>query len=107
MSVSHTFPPDVVAAVLRHMNTDHAQDCVLICQAMGGQPDTTHAVMSHVDGDAAYFDATVGDGVVPVRIPFRTSITERPQIRTEVAWMYHEARARLGLPAIATDQSNH
>jgi hypothetical protein len=36
---------------------------------------------------------------VPVRIPFRQRLTERPQIRVEVTWMYHEACDRLGLPA--------
>ncbi len=100
------FPADVVAAVLRHMNNDHADDSVLICRALGQQPDTTRAVMSDVDGEAAYFDATVGDAVVPVRIPFRAPITERPQIRAEVTWMYHEACARLGVPA-RTSENHH
>jgi len=93
------FPPDVVTAVLRHMNNDHADDCVLICRALGEQPGTIRAVMSDVDGEAAYFDATVGETVVPVRVPFREPITERPQIRAEVTWMYHQACARLGVPA--------
>jgi hypothetical protein len=95
---SMTFTPDVVTAVLRHMNTDHADDCVVICRGLGGQPATTRAVMSDVDADAAYFEATVDDRVVPVRIPFRQRLTERPQIRIEVTWMYHEACERLGIP---------
>jgi hypothetical protein len=94
-----TFPVDVVAAVLRHMNTDHADDCVLICRALGGQPATSRAVMSDVDGEAVCFDATVDDIAIPVRVPFRQPITQRPQIRAEVTWMYHEACARLGLAA--------
>jgi Domain of unknown function (DUF2470) len=93
------FSPDVVTAVLRHMNNDHAEDCVVICRGLGGQPGTTRAVMSDVDADAAYFEATVDDLVVPVRIQFRQRLTERPQIRVEVTWMYHEACDRLGLPA--------
>ena len=101
-----TFPPDVVTAVLRHMNNDHADDCVLICRGLGGQPGTTRAVMSDVDGNAAYFDATVGDTVVPVRVPFREPITQRPQIRAEVTWMYYEACARLGVPA-RTSEPDH
>jgi hypothetical protein len=95
------FTPDVVAAVLRHMNTDHADDCVVICRGLGGQPGTTQAVMSDVDADAADFEATVDGRVVPVRIPFRQRLTERPQIRVEVTWMYHEACDRLGIPAKA------
>jgi putative heme iron utilization protein len=52
-----SFAPDVVAAALHHMNTDHADDCAVICRALGGQPGATGAVMSGLDGDAAYFDA--------------------------------------------------
>jgi hypothetical protein len=102
-----TFPPDVVTAVLRHMNTDHADDCLVICRALGGQPAATSAVMSDVDSDAAYFEATVGAAVVPVRIPFRERLTDRPQIRTEVTWMYHESCARLGLPVRAPGEPHH
>ena len=93
-----SFEPDVVAAVLRHMNTDHADDCAVICRGLGRQPDTTAAVMSGLDGDAAYFDATVGGAVVLVRIPFSTTLTDRAQIRVEVTQMYHDACALLGLP---------
>lgn len=93
-----TFSPDVVTAVLRHMNTDHADDCVVICRGLGGLPATTRAVMSDVDADAAYFEAAVDDRVVPVRIPFRQRLTERPQLRVEVTRMYHEACDRLGIP---------
>ena len=92
-----SFAPDVVAAVLRHMNTDHADDCAVICRALGGQPDTTTAVMSGLDGDAAYFDATVGGAVVPLRIPFSHTLTDRSEIRVEITQMYHDACERLGL----------
>ena len=93
-----SFAPDVVAAVLRHMNTDHADDCAVICRALGGQPDTSTAAMSGLDGDAAYFDAAVGGVVVPVRIPFSHTLTERREIRVEITQMYHDACERLGLP---------
>ena len=83
MSVRSTFTADVVVAVLRHMNTDHAEDCAVICRGLGGQPNTTHAVMSDVDRKAAFIEATVAGTVVPVRIPFREPISERPQIRAE------------------------
>jgi hypothetical protein len=90
--------PDVVAAVRNHMNTDHADDCVVICRGLGGQPEATRATVSDVDADAIYFDATVGGQVVSVRIPFQQRITERAQIRHEVVRMYHEACDRLGIP---------
>lgn len=92
-----SFAPDVVTAVLRHMNTDHLDDCAVICRALGGQPGTTTAVMSDLDSDAVYFDATVGGTVMPVRIPFSQTLTQRAQIRVEITQMYHDACTRLGL----------
>jgi hypothetical protein len=94
-----TFSPEVVTAVLSHMNEDHSEDSVLICRALGGTPDATAARMSGLDNDAAYFEATVGQATVDIRIPFSERLTERPQIRAEVTRMYAEACARLGLPA--------
>ena len=93
-----SFAPEVVAAIMAHMNGDHADDCAVICRALGDQPDTSAAVMSGMDSDAAYFEATVGDTVVPIRIPFRQTLTERAQVRVEIVRMYDEACARLGLP---------
>lgn len=93
-----TFAPDVVAAVLRHMNSDHADDCAVICRGLGGQPEATAAVMSGLDSDAAYFEATVDGDPVRVRIPFSEALTERAQIRVEITQMYHDACVRLGLP---------
>jgi putative heme iron utilization protein len=94
-----SFSPDVVAAVLHHMNNDHADDCAVICRGLGGQREATAAVMSGLDSEAAYFEATVNGEVVPVRIPFRQTLTERAQIRVEVTQMYYDACARLGLPS--------
>ncbi|BCL15843.1 DUF2470 domain-containing protein [Micromonospora sagamiensis] len=92
-----TFGPDVVAAVRRHMNDDHADDCLLICRGLGGQPRATAARMSGMDDEAMEFVATVDDVAVPVRIPFRDRLTERRQIRAEAARMYRDACAELGV----------
>ncbi|SCE78632.1 Protein of unknown function [Micromonospora echinospora] len=92
-----TFGPDVVAAVTRHMNDDHADDCRLICQGLGGQPRATEARMSGMDDEAMEFVATVDGAPVPVRIPFHTRLTERRQIRAEAARMYREACEKLGV----------
>ena len=90
--------PEVVDAVLAHMNGDHPEDCAVICRVLGGRPDTTTAVMSGLDADAIHFVATGPDGDAPVRIPFAQELTERSQVRAEVARMYHESAAVLGLP---------
>lgn len=96
MNPANPFPPEVVAAVMRHMNTDHADDCRVICQGLGGQPTATAATMSGMDADAMEFLAVVDGVEVPVRVAFSDRIVERRQIRAEAARMYREACAALG-----------
>lgn len=95
------FSPDVVAAVARHMNDDHADDNVTICRGLGGQPGTTEATMTGMTPDGIVFAAVVGaDGGtdrVEVLIPWVEPITERAQVRAEVVRMHTEASAALGL----------
>jgi hypothetical protein len=93
------FSREVVAAVARHMNDDHADDNVTICRGLGGQPGTTAATMSGMDPSGITFEATV-DGVdapVDVVIPWAEEITERTQVRLEVVRMHREASEALGL----------
>jgi putative heme iron utilization protein len=92
------FPPEVVAAVMRHMNSDHADDCRVICQGLGGQPGATAATMSGMDADGMDFVATVDGEPFAVRVPFSTRLAERRQIRAEAARMYRQACTALGVP---------
>jgi putative heme iron utilization protein len=89
---------DVVDAVRAHMNGDHSDDCVVICRVLGDQPSTTAAEMTGLDADAIHFRATTDSGELDVRVPFAMTLTERAQVRAEVARMYHESAAVLGLP---------
>lgn len=91
------FSADVVAAIMRHMNVDHAEDSVLICQALGSQPKTVQARMTGMDDLAIDFQATVDGGEVAVRIPWSQQLTERAQVRVEVVRMYQEACSALGV----------
>jgi putative heme iron utilization protein len=95
----HWCTPEVVAAVLAHMNGDHADDCVTLCRALAGQPDATAARMSGLDPDGMDLVATGPAGDVAVRIPFGHRLGARAEVRAEVARLYHEAAERLGLPA--------
>ncbi|MEH1017244.1 DUF2470 domain-containing protein [Micromonospora sp. CPCC 206060] len=97
------FTPEVVAAVSRHMNDDHAEDSLLICRALGGQPTATRARATNVDAEGMEFAVTVDDIEVPVRIPFAYRLTERAQIRQEVVRMYQQACQRLGLSPRSVD----
>jgi len=93
------FSPDVVAAIARHMNDDHADDNVTICRGLGGQPATTAATMAGMTPAGIVFDATVDGAATEVVIPWSEPITERAQVRMEVVRMHTEAAAALGLPA--------
>ena len=91
------FGPEVVDAVCRHMNDDHLEDSLLIVRSLGGCPGATQASMTGLDGDAAFFTATVDGLERTVRVPWSAPLTERAQIRVEVVRMYHEACAALGV----------
>lgn len=92
------FPtPEVVAAIMKHMNEDHADDSVLICKSLGGEPSTTAAAMTGMDADGADFTAHTAAGATAVRVPWSERLTERGQVRVEVVRMYHEACAALGV----------
>lgn len=92
------FSPEVVAAISRHMNDDHAEDNVTICRGLGGQPATTAAVMTGMTPAGIEFAATVDGATTPVVIPWAEPVTERAQVRLEVVRMHTEAAAALGLP---------
>lgn len=92
------FSPEVVAAVARHMNDDHAEDNATICQGLGGQPETTAAVMTGMGPEGLELEATVGGRPVPVVVAWSAPITERSQVRAEVVRMHTEASVALGRP---------
>lgn len=91
------FSPEVVNAVTRHMNDDHPEDTLLICRALGDQPDATAARMTGLDGDAGEYTVTVRSNERTVRIPWSKPLTERPQIRAEVVDLYRRSCRELGL----------
>ncbi|MFI6457583.1 DUF2470 domain-containing protein [Streptosporangium amethystogenes] len=97
--MSTPFTPEAVEAIKRHMNDDHADDALLICRGLGGQPEATGATTTGVDAEAIEFTAVVGGLEIPVRVPWSTALTERAQVRTEVVRLYRDACAALGVPA--------
>ncbi|MGY0230403.1 DUF2470 domain-containing protein [Longispora urticae] len=123
--MTNPFSPDVVAAVARHMNDDHAADSVLIVRAFGGVPAAVAVRMTGLDGDGMDFEVTSAPSAAGgreaaskaapeaagrtaaavhapavVRVPWSRALTKRAEIRAEVTRMYHEAREKLGLPDV-------
>ena len=93
MTDAGPFTGDVVDQIMRHMNDDHAADCLTICRALGGRPGATAARMTGMDADGIEFAVTDGGAEHAVRIPFSERLTERVQVRREVVRMTEEGRA--------------
>lgn len=87
------FPPDVVAAVCRHMDDDHAEAALLIARALGEVPDAVAARTTDLDGDGLVLTVTRrgGDEQV-VRVPFAAPVTERAEVRAAVVELHERAR---------------
>ncbi len=92
-----TFGPEVVAAVLAHMNDDHAEDSLRIVQAFG-LPDATAAVMSGLDENGGRWTASVDGAEVEHAVAWPAgAISERAEIRREVVALHEQACERLGV----------
>jgi hypothetical protein len=92
-----TFPPEVVPAVLAHMNDDHTEDSLRIVRAFA-RPEATAAVMSGLDEHAGHWSATVDGATEEVRVPWPAApISERAEIRREVVALYEQACVKLGI----------
>ena len=91
------FSDDIVAAVLHHMNDDHAADNLLIARAFGnGNAEKAHMV--HLDGLAGHWLFSAGDAVEhPLRVEWSQPISERAEIRREIVVLYDRACAALGV----------
>jgi hypothetical protein len=97
--VSSPFDADVVAAITRHMNGDHAEDNVVICRAFGSLEEVSSATNTGLDPGGMRFVAVTPKGDVEIVVPWAKPIVERSDVRAEVVRMYAEAAARLGLEA--------
>jgi hypothetical protein len=95
-----TFSPEVVDAVLRHMNADHRDDNVIIVRA-NGAPGAVGATMTSLDErEGVWSVRLVGSDVesdVEVRVPWTIPVAERADIRKAVVFLYRDACKKLGV----------
>lgn len=94
-----TFSPEIVAAVLHHMNDDHNDDSLLIVKAFI-EPHAHKAVMTSLDSEQGHWDYWVEGSDTPVQTAVAWpggSITERAEIRREVVKLYEQACNLLGI----------
>ena len=79
--------PEIVAAVVGHMNADHGSDALLICRHVGGIPDAIEATTLGVTESGISFQVRTPRGTEDLAIPFAERLTHRGQIRAEtVRW---------------------
>lgn len=94
------FAPDVVAAILAHMNNDHPEDNLVIVRAFGA-PDAERAEMVDLDTVGGTWSAWLvpEDETQQIVVPWPAGTIEtRGEIRREIVALYDAASAALGLP---------
>jgi len=91
------FSPDVVDAVLHHMNDDHIEDNVLIVKAFSGR-DVRDATMQDLDENGGVWRYSFEGEEQELHIPWPAgTIAERADIRREVVALYDAACTKLGV----------
>ncbi len=90
------FPPDVVDAVLTHMNDDHADDSLVIVRAHG-HPAALSAELTGVDEHGGTWHVVDATGEASLRVTWPGGpALDRAALRREVVATYAAARAWLG-----------
>lgn len=91
------FEPDAMTAVMAHMNNHHRDDCILIARAFGSLDDVRDASLVGIEVTGARFTAVTGERPVDVTVPWGQEVTIRSHLRDEMARMYRDSCARLGI----------
>ncbi len=93
------FSPDVVDAVLHHMNDDHIEDNVLIVRAFADR-DVRDATMTDLDENGGTWRYAADGGEQELHVPWPAGpIAERAEIRREIVALYDAACGKLGVEA--------
>jgi hypothetical protein len=91
-----SFSPDVVSAILHHMNDDHTHDSLAIVRAFVDRAAEA-ATMTDVDAEGGTWDVVVGGRTQSHTVPWLGPVVERADIRREVVHLHDAAIAKLGL----------
>ena len=91
------FSPEVVSAVLHHMNDDHIEDNVLIVSAFSGR-DVRDATMHDLDEHGGTWHYVFEGEQQELHIPWPSGpLSERPEIRRDIVALYDAACGKLGV----------
>ncbi len=97
MASDDPFSPEVVEAILGHMNREHNEDSLVICRAYGPTRDAVAAELLTIDAAGMTFSVETGSGTELVTLAWTEPVEERADIRAEIVRRYHAARELLGL----------
>ncbi len=78
--------------IVAHMNDDHAEALMLICQHQAARPETTEATMSAVDRYGFEVVATSPTGRAAVRLGFPEPLSSPEEVRAALVRMVRQAR---------------
>jgi hypothetical protein len=94
----HAAQPDPLgpsaAAIIAHMNADHADALVLYCTAFSKARDISSAAMTGIDRYGFEMSARTGEGPRPIRVAFPHPVTTAEDARAALIAMLDEARTR-------------
>jgi len=85
-----------IAAIVEHMNADHADALLLYAQAFGGVPEAEHARMLGIEPGSLELEITGPHGRRRVRVTLPEQIAAPGDARRVLVAMVGEARRRLG-----------
>ena len=96
----HAAEPDPLAtsaaAIIAHMNDDHADGIVLYCKAFSKATDVATASMTGVDRYGFEMSVATAEGPRPVRLAFAEPVSTPEEVRAALVAMLQDARTRLG-----------
>lgn len=84
------------AAMIAHMNADHADAMVLCCKAFSKATDITSASMTGVDRYGFEISANTTGGPRPIRLAFAKPVSTPEEVRAALVAMVKDARSKLG-----------
>jgi heme iron utilization protein len=82
------------AAIVAHMNADHADALVLYCAAFSKARDISSAAMTSIDRYGFEMSAKTSEGPRPVRLAFPQPVSTPEEARAALIAMVSEARTR-------------
>ncbi len=80
------------SGIIEHMNDDHTDAMLILCQKMSRAVDSTEAVMTGIDRYGFEMSAVTGEGPRPIRLGFENEAHTSDEARIEIVALVKKAR---------------